>query len=36
MGTILVDPRRQIDAIDPNIYGNFIEHLRALYLRRYL
>ena len=28
MATILVDPRRQIDAIDPNIYGNFIEHLR--------
>lgn len=28
MATILVDPRRQIDAIHPNIYGNFIEHLR--------
>lgn len=27
MATIAVDVRREIDAIDPKIYGNFIEHL---------
>jgi len=27
MSTIAIDVRREIDAIDPKIYGNFIEHL---------
>lgn len=27
MATIAIDVRREIDAIDPKIYGNFIEHL---------
>ncbi|MBM3235435.1 alpha-N-arabinofuranosidase [Candidatus Poribacteria bacterium] len=32
MATIAIDTRRRIDAIDPNIYGNFIEHLgRCIY-----
>ena len=32
MPTIALDTRRQIDAIDPLIYGNFIEHLgRCIY-----
>ena len=32
MTTIAIDTRRRIDAIDPNIYGNFIEHLgRCIY-----
>ncbi len=32
MATITIDIRRRVDAIDPNIYGNFIEHLgRCIY-----
>ena len=32
MATITIDIRRRIDTIDPNIYGNFIEHLgRCIY-----
>jgi alpha-N-arabinofuranosidase len=32
MATISVDIRRQIDTIDQNIYGGFIEHLgRCIY-----
>ena len=32
MAIVSVDVRRQIDTINPNIYGNFIEHLgRCIY-----
>lgn len=32
MAIIAIDIRRQVDTIDPNIYGNFIEHLgRCIY-----
>ncbi len=32
MSTVAIDTRRQIDAIDPLVYGNFIEHLgRCIY-----
>jgi hypothetical protein len=33
MPTVSLDTRRRLDAIDPLIYGNFIEHLDRVPLR---